>query len=144
MQLKKPKKPPKKPQSKWPCRKQLVQDGTLVELDMGHLGYLLTNFANKKTLFSCSGNYLHVYCPSSWYQKNFKIVWIFGHSMLQPKNICILYHLQKRFQTKQQVTKSIHFWIDFPIITQSSLPLKAFIRLHSSQIRSIHLGNHAI
>ncbi len=44
----------KKNTIKWPGPKQLVQDGTLVKLNKGHLGYLLTNFMRKKTLFSCN------------------------------------------------------------------------------------------
>jgi hypothetical protein len=45
---------------------------------------------------------------------------------------------------KKQVMKFIQFWMDFPIITKSLLPLKVGTRLHSSQIGSIHLGCHAI
>jgi hypothetical protein len=56
---KKKKKPTKKItkntlESKWLGPKRLVQNDTLVKLDMGHLGYLLINFPNKKILFTCS------------------------------------------------------------------------------------------
>jgi hypothetical protein len=44
------KKDNKKIQSKWLGSKQLVEDGTLVKLDKGHLGYFLTNFPSQKNL----------------------------------------------------------------------------------------------
>ncbi len=50
---------------------------------------------------------------------NFESELIFDDSMLQPRKIHILYVLLKRFQMKQWITKSIHFWMDFVVITRS-------------------------
>jgi hypothetical protein len=54
--------PTKKTQSKLLDPKQLVQNGTFVKLDMGtkkpYGAFVLPKFLVKKTMFSCSKNYM--------------------------------------------------------------------------------------
>lgn len=81
---------------------------------------------------------------------NLKSTWIFSDSMLQPRKIRILYPLLKRFKMRLRVTRCIHFWMDFLIITKSWSPPKIGTRLHSSPIGehlfgySCHLGSRML
>ncbi len=121
--------------SKWLGPKQLVHDGTLGKSDMSHLGYLLTNFPNKNTLFSYSATL----CSS----KSFLNFIFFKCSTLLHKGLHVVNHVHApqpitsfdyTIQTKRfQLWALMKFEISCFYCTPSSLPnLDQRIKLQKS------------